>query len=572
MKSGYHLPGAERETQDRAKGPLHLLRSRIRDRIRAFRKDESGAMIALAMISFIGMLAGAGMAVDFARFEMTRARMQSTLDRALLAAAALNQTLDAEDVVRDYFSKSGLTDFTLTVDVDQGLNFKTVTASVSSDVDSLFLNMVGIESMSAVADSIAEEKIQYVEIALVLDISGSMGSYSRLTNLKVAAKEFVETLLGASDPGRVSISIIPYNANVNVGSRLIQEYNVSTAQTTSNCVIFDDADYETAALSSSQSLDRLAHFDISTSSGYSPIRYPWCQTSEDLSILPMSISEAALDARIDGLSAGGNTAADIGMKWAAAFLDPENSGVVTNLIATGDIDSGLSDRPAAYDDRDTIKAVILLTDGQNTSQYDIQSDRKSGYSNIWIDSSASSDETDKYSVYVPEYDEYYYPHNGSWNDEPLGQTTTTTTETKCKWKWKKKKKVWKWKCKDVEVETSTNAAERMTFPEVWATFSVPYAASYFYGWDWDYYYDFYYSYESIASGNDSDSRLLDICSAAKENDVLVFTVGFEAPSAGQQIMESCATSAAHYYDVDGLEVSEAFSAIAATLMRLKLIQ
>ncbi|NOX74236.1 MAG: hypothetical protein GXP03_11675 [Alphaproteobacteria bacterium] len=79
MKSGYHLPGAERETQSRAKGPLHLLRSRIRDRIRAFRKDESGAMIALAMISFIGMLAGAGMAVDFARFEMTRAKSWTAL-------------------------------------------------------------------------------------------------------------------------------------------------------------------------------------------------------------------------------------------------------------------------------------------------------------------------------------------------------------------------------------------------------------------------------------------------------------------------------------------------------------
>ncbi|NOX74234.1 MAG: hypothetical protein GXP03_11665 [Alphaproteobacteria bacterium] len=129
-----------------------------------------------------------------------------------------------------------------------------------------------------------------------------------------------------------------------------------------------------------------------------------------------------------------------------------------------------------------------------------------------------------------------------------------------------------WKCKDVTVETTSDTAVRMTFPEVWATFSVPYAASYFYGWDWDYYYDFYYSYDSLASGNDSDSRLLDICSAAKDNDVLVFTVGFEAPAAGQEIMESCATSAAHYYDVDGLEVSEAFSAIAATLMRLKLIR
>jgi Flp pilus assembly protein TadG len=568
MKTGYQLPGASRETQR----PRFDLRNRIKNRIHKFGKDESGAMIALAMISFIGMLAGAGMAVDFVRFEMTRAKMQSTLDRSLLAAAALNQSLDPEDVVRDYFAKSGLSDFTLTVDVDEGINFKTVTASVSSDVDSMFLNMVGIESMSAVADSIAEEKIQYVEVALVLDISGSMGSYSRLTNMKAAAKEFVETLLGSSDPGRVSISIIPYNANVNVGSRLVQEYNVTKDQTDSNCVLFDDEDFETTVLGTSQSLDRLAHFDPITTSGTSPISYPWCQTSDDLGILAWSISESALDARIDSLVAGGNTASDTGMKWAATFLDPNTSSVITSMITSGDVDSGLSDRPASYDDRDTIKAIILLTDGTNTTQYDIQEDRKSGYSNVWIDSTASSEETDKYSVYVAEDDEYYYPHDDTWNDEPLGQTTTTTTETQCEWKWKKKKGVYKWKCKDVDVETTTNAAVQLTYPELWATFSTTYVASYLYGWSTDSYNDYYNSYEATIDGDASDTRLLDICSASKDAGVVVFTVGFEAPTAGQEIMESCATSAAHYYDVDGLEVSEAFSAIAATLMRLKLIQ
>jgi hypothetical protein len=559
------LPGAKRRKPKNRKS----LVPKLRDQLGAYSNDESGAMIAFTLITFIGMLVGAGMAIDFLRFEDMRVRMQATLDRSLLAAAALDQSLDAESVVIDYFAKSGISNYTLNVTVDEGINYKTISGTVSVDVDSIFLNMVGIDSMSALASGTAEEKIQHVEVALVLDISGSMGSYSRLTNMQAAAKEFVDTLLSASDPGHVFISIIPYNANVNVGSRLIQEYSVSNEHSSSNCVRFDDEDFVSVSLSPSQSLERLAHFDISTSYGYSPINYPWCQTSDDLGILALSTSKTDLDARIDALVANGNTAADNGMKWAAALLDPGSSSVITNMIASGDMDSALSDRPAAYDDADTIKTIIVLTDGQNTTQYDIQSDRKSGYSNIWLDSSASESETDKYSVYVAAYDEYYYPHNGTWNDEPLG--AAVTTETTCGWqRWGRR---WYWVCEEETTSTGGDSdAVQLTYPELWGLFSVSYVANYFYDWSSSYYSDYYYSYETIVSGSSSDSRFLNICSKVKNEDVIVFTVGFEAPSAAEATMQSCATSSAHYYDVDGLEISGAFSAIAATLMRLKLVE
>jgi hypothetical protein len=387
--------------------------------------------------------------------------------------------------------------------------------------------------------------------------------------MQSAAKEFVATLLDASEVGQVSISIIPYNANVNVGSRLIQEYSVGSEHTSSNCVRFDDEDFGAAALLPSQSLERLAHFDVTTSYGTSPIGDPWCQTSHNLGILALSMDETDLDTRIDALVADGNTAADLGMKWAAALLDPGTQSVVTNMISTGDIDADLADRPAAYDDAETMKVIILMTDGQNTTQYDIQQDRKSGLSNVWLDTSASSSETDKYSVYVSAYDEYYYPHNGSWNDEPLGAAVTTTTE--CKWsRWHGR---WYWTCEEVTTGTGGDGdAVQLTFPELWALFSTRYVASYFYGWSSSYYYDYYYSYEAIVTGSASDSRLSDICSAAKSQGITVFTIGFEAPTAGQTMMESCATSSAHYYDVDGLEIGDAFSAIAATIQRLKLVQ
>ncbi len=113
-----------------------------------------------------------------------------------MAAASLDQTLDAEDVVADYFAKAGLSDKLKSVSVDEGVNYRTVTADAKAVSQNFFMSMVGIDSIDAPAASIAEQRITNVEIALALDISGSMYvTPSRIANLKVAAKDFVDTVL-----------------------------------------------------------------------------------------------------------------------------------------------------------------------------------------------------------------------------------------------------------------------------------------------------------------------------------------------------------------------------------------
>ena len=552
-------------------GFLSNARARLVRRLNQFHRDEKGAMIIFGLICFIAMLVGAGMAVDFMRYENQRTRMQNTLDRALLASAALTQPLDAQDVVYDYFNKSGLKDYTLNVTVDQGLNFRTVSATASAQVNSLFLNIVGIDTLMATARGTAEERIQNVEVSLILDVSGSMGSYSRIDNLKVAAQEFVQSMLESSDAGKVSISIIPYNATVNVGQRLIQEYTVSDEHTYSNCIRFPDSDFRSTSISTVDELERLGHFNYSSSSSTSPIDNPWCGTGESRAILPFSTSEADLDARIQSLYASGNTAADLGMKWGVALLDPGTQGVVTNLIATNDIDAELSGRPVAYNNGDTLKIIVLMTDGENTTQYDVKQARKDGVANVWQDTAAGPGDP-KYSVWDEDRGQYFLPHNDSWSDYPIGGEFTTTTTTECYWK--KKKRKWRWVCDDVEtnVYVGDGTAARMTYPQLWNAFNMRYAGSYLWDYDSNLENNIRYSYESIVNGSQADDRLLDICSAAKNAGITVFTIGFEAPSHGSNIMEQCASSSAHFYDVNGMEIAEAFSAIVATIQKLKLVQ
>lgn len=460
-----------------------------------FRREERGSLIIFSLLALIGMMTASGMAIDFVRYENTRVRLQATLDRAVLAAAALDQTLDAEDVVNDYFAKADIPDYTLEVTVDEGLNYKTVTATATSTFSNFFLNMVGISDMTVTASGGADERIQNVEISLVLDISGSMASYSRLTNLKSAAKEFVDTVLNASTEDMISISLIPYAGQVNAGEALYEQYNVNTVHGYSHCIEFTDSDFETTTMSTSTEYEQMQHFAW-TSSSSSPIYYPWCPVGrqdyagdgnhdDDYKIVPLSQDTDVLKDAIDDLDATSMTGIHYGMKWAATLLDPGTQGVVTNLIADGEIDAAFAGRPVAYSDGETLKVVVLMTDGENVTQYRIDD---------WAYDSTS---------------DYDY-----WNDHGL------------------------W----------------------W------YLYRYVYSYYWSYYYD------QVASSSQADTMLSNICSAVKDQGVTVFTVGFDPSSHSEDVLKDCASSSAHYYDVSGTEISVAFSAIAATIQKLKLVQ
>jgi Flp pilus assembly protein TadG len=61
---------------------------------RQFARGESGSLTIFSLFVILCMLMIGGLAVDFMRQESTRARLQSTLDRAILAAADMDQTLD----------------------------------------------------------------------------------------------------------------------------------------------------------------------------------------------------------------------------------------------------------------------------------------------------------------------------------------------------------------------------------------------------------------------------------------------------------------------------------------------
>ena len=74
------------------------------------------------------ILAITGASVDIMYQEATRARLQAALDRAVLAAADLDQQQDPVAVVNDYVTKAGLAEHLTDVIATPGLNDRTVAA------------------------------------------------------------------------------------------------------------------------------------------------------------------------------------------------------------------------------------------------------------------------------------------------------------------------------------------------------------------------------------------------------------------------------------------------------------
>ena len=69
-----------------------------------------------------------------------------------------------------------------------------------------------------------------------------------------------------------------------------------------------------------------------------------------------------------------------------------------------------------------------------------------------------------------------------------------------------------------------------------------------------------------------DSLLNSICTAAKHQGVLIWSIGFEVTDHGAAVMRNCASSPSHFFRVEGVEISEAFKAIARQINQLRLTQ
>ena len=221
--------------------------------VRRFWHNEDGAFLVLFGVLAIALIAMSGAVVDYANIEQTRTRMQNALD-----AAALGLQPNVFDTTGDWDEDRFIAEANLFINERLGSSASSVTVTgaetnarngqlilrASLNVPMSFVSLVGVPDVSASLVSEATRKRLNIEVAMVLDNSGSMSSRSRMTELKKAAKNATDILFDDEDTQpNVFISIVPFTQYVNVGtSNRYASWMSQTGESSISHLNFDNDD------------------------------------------------------------------------------------------------------------------------------------------------------------------------------------------------------------------------------------------------------------------------------------------------------------------------------------------
>ena len=191
----------------------------------AHRKDGNVAMI--FALTLIPMLLVGGFAIDAQVAFSKKGKVQHATDSAILAGARMMQNVDDLTSVtkhaRDYFEamigsgESNLTCETLTV---TKTGPEELTGSATCRQPTTLMRITGRDYVEFNINSTATYGTGRVDVAFVFDISGSMNTHGRIYDLKNAATQAADTLLpepGSASDGDVRIAMVAYNNMIDAG-------------------------------------------------------------------------------------------------------------------------------------------------------------------------------------------------------------------------------------------------------------------------------------------------------------------------------------------------------------------
>jgi Flp pilus assembly protein TadG len=191
--------------------------------IRRFMHSRSGNFAMMFAISFPAVLTAVGLALDVANLITAKSNLQNALDSAVLAASRLQDASSSRQQAFDgYFGANVKGDHYLlnakaTFEVEPGINSIKTNATAYADVDLNFAFLFG-QSARVTAAASAYESTAKLEVALVLDNTGSMGD-SNMKALREAATDLIVTLEDekVKKPDRkIRAALVPFVTAVNV--------------------------------------------------------------------------------------------------------------------------------------------------------------------------------------------------------------------------------------------------------------------------------------------------------------------------------------------------------------------
>ncbi|CDX45183.1 conserved hypothetical protein [Mesorhizobium sp. SOD10] len=332
---------------------------------------------------------GVGFAVNISQLYNARSSLQGVVDAAVTSTArdltlGVITEADANKTVQAFLdanSAAGILRTNQVVLDKLTVNRTANTVQADAHVDvGLFFPLFSTDNMRRVtASTTALYSDKTVEVAMMLDVTGSMApdrraKTNKIGDLKIAASQTVKDLLDQNrDPSnpRIRVSIIPYAEAVNTGG-LADTVFVETETGPKVPPPIDAAVSISATVSdncATERKDKDGYADYSLDGPYTQrrdnrgkiylakvnrdYRMRVCPTA---ALVPLTADEDKLLTAIDHFQAAGVTAGGIAVQWGYYML----SSAWRSAISSARLGAG----PANFDRNRVAKIAILMTDGQ----------------------------------------------------------------------------------------------------------------------------------------------------------------------------------------------------------------
>ena len=185
--------------------------------------DRRGAVAAFVAVGIVPTVGFVGLATDAARGYMVKTKLHQALDAAALAGGRAMLEPDRDADILQFFSANfpdsylGATVDGPNIDADETEGLLTLTAS--ADIPTSFMRVLGFEEITVSARTVVHRAVRGMELALIMDNTGSMRSGGKMDAMKSAAHDLIDILYGDEETvNDFWVSLVPYAATVNVGA------------------------------------------------------------------------------------------------------------------------------------------------------------------------------------------------------------------------------------------------------------------------------------------------------------------------------------------------------------------
>ncbi len=337
------------------------IRSNLQGLVKRFGTCQRGTVAILYALSAVPVCVAAGSAIDYVRYFAGTTELQSSLDSAALAAASTKDATNEERVaLAEATFLANLQNGSLSgAEVTRSFEIEddTVVAAADMDMPTSFMRFGGISSMAlSISAEVAVPGDKKAEIALVLDYSGSMNETIaggvKYVAMKNAAKDLISDL-EAANPEKVKFGLVPFSHHVYGTFAKSHILGQSGLGTWTGCT--QDRKYPYNLTDATPTADN----NTKWGQAQAPVHAAWgCSgyTSNNLLMKPLTDDFTGLKSRLDIMTPYAWTHIAVGVEFGFQMLSD-------NPVFD---DDAASYNAASYDDEETKKFMVVLTDGAQT--------------------------------------------------------------------------------------------------------------------------------------------------------------------------------------------------------------